>query len=187
MSLPTALPQLFQAEPTPVPVSSSAGGYQPAGLGSPAPTSPPLGFGSASTLDEPVWDTVKRDLKRIWKNLVMVVFPFKDRSQQSAALRNWDLWGPMVRAGRGGAGRGGQARRRAGRAGAALRAAGPEPQLLCCTRAPNSAPTASTTTRNKGENKNKMRFAGVCAGAGDHAFSGGGGGIRGVLGEQIVS
>ncbi|GAB4814020.1 hypothetical protein N2152v2_001066 [Parachlorella kessleri] len=26
----------------------------------------------------------------------MVVFPFKDRSQQSAALRNWDLWGPMV-------------------------------------------------------------------------------------------
>lgn len=27
---------------------------------------------------------------------VMVVFPFKDRSQQSAALRNWDLWGPMI-------------------------------------------------------------------------------------------
>lgn len=26
----------------------------------------------------------------------MVVFPFKDRSQQSAALRNWDLWGPMI-------------------------------------------------------------------------------------------
>jgi hypothetical protein len=53
-----------------------------------------LGFGSApqNTLDEPVWETVKRDLKRIYKNLVMVVFPFKDRSQQSAALRNWDLW-----------------------------------------------------------------------------------------------
>lgn len=25
-----------------------------------------------------------------------MVFPFKDRSQQSAALRNWDLWGPMI-------------------------------------------------------------------------------------------
>lgn len=94
--------QLFQAEPTPVPVSSSAGGYQPAGLASPnaaGATSPPLGFGTASTLDEPIWHTIKRDLKRIYKNLVMVVFPFKDRSQQSAALRNWDLWGPMVRRG----------------------------------------------------------------------------------------
>jgi hypothetical protein len=60
--------------------------------------SPPLGFGAAdqNTLDEPVWETAKRDLRRIYKNLVMVVFPFKDRSQQSAALRNWDLWGPMI-------------------------------------------------------------------------------------------
>lgn len=49
-----------------------------------------------NTLDEPVWETAKRDIVRIWRNLVMVVFPFQDRSQQSAALRNWDLWGPMV-------------------------------------------------------------------------------------------
>lgn len=66
-----------------------------------APSSPgarAAGYGPTSnTLDEPISDTIKRDLKRIWKNLVMVVFPFKDRSQQSAALRNWDLWGPMVR------------------------------------------------------------------------------------------
>jgi len=44
-----------------------------------------------------VWATVKRDLARIGDNLVLVVFPFKSRDQQSAALRNWDLWGPMVR------------------------------------------------------------------------------------------
>ena len=50
-----------------------------------------------NTLDEPVWETIKRDLKRIGANLVLVVFPFKSRDQQSAALRNWDLWGPMVR------------------------------------------------------------------------------------------
>ena len=56
------------------------------------------GFGSAplNTLDEPVWATVRRDLKRIGDNLVLVVFPFRSRDQQSAALRNWDLWGPMV-------------------------------------------------------------------------------------------
>ena len=40
---------------------------------------------------------VKRDLHRIGGNLILVVFPFKNRDQQSAALRNWDLWGPMVR------------------------------------------------------------------------------------------
>ena len=39
---------------------------------------------------------VKRDLHRIGGNLILVVFPFKNRDQQSAALRNWDLWGPMV-------------------------------------------------------------------------------------------
>lgn len=77
-----------------MPVSSPAGGYQPAPTS--AATSPPLGFGPTNTLDEPVWHTIKRDLIRIYKNLVMVVFPFKDRSQQTAALRNWDLWGPMV-------------------------------------------------------------------------------------------
>ena len=83
-----------------MPVSTaSLGGYQQAGSGSPrAAGSAALGFGGGpqNTLDEPVWETIKRDLLRIYKNLVMVVFPFKDRSQQSAALRNWDLWGPMI-------------------------------------------------------------------------------------------
>eukprot|EP00891_Asterochloris_glomerata_P006263 jgi/Astpho2/6263/Aster-03663 len=37
-----------------------------------------------------------RDVKRIWANLILVVFPFKNRDQQSSALRNWDLWGPMT-------------------------------------------------------------------------------------------
>lgn len=50
-----------------------------------------------NTLDEAVWETVKRDLVRIGNNLILVVFPFKNWDQQSAALRNWDLWGPMVR------------------------------------------------------------------------------------------
>ena len=71
-----------------------------------APISPTLSHGDfssgpdaelpLSTLDEPVWETIKRDLVRIGANLVLVVFPFKNWDQQSAALRNWDLWGPMV-------------------------------------------------------------------------------------------
>ncbi len=45
-----------------------------------------------------VRETIKRDLRRISQNLVLVVFPFNSgREEQQAALRNWDLWGPMVR------------------------------------------------------------------------------------------
>lgn len=49
-----------------------------------------------NTLDEPIMDTIKRDVIRIYKNLVMVVFPIEDRRQQHNALKNWDLWGPML-------------------------------------------------------------------------------------------
>lgn len=71
---PTRPLQLFTAEPS-VPVSSvggpAGGGYAPPGSNGGA-TSPPLGFGGgpSNTLDEPVWDTIKRDLLRIYKNLV---------------------------------------------------------------------------------------------------------------------
>ena len=75
-----------------MPVSTSGGGYQAA----PSGEAPSAISNITNTLDEPIWETVKRDVIRIYRNLVMVVFPFKDRSQQSAALRNWDLWGPMV-------------------------------------------------------------------------------------------
>mmetsp|Transcript_16277 Transcript_16277/g.48805 ORF Transcript_16277/g.48805 Transcript_16277/m.48805 type:complete len:240 (+) Transcript_16277:184-903(+) len=55
------------------------------------------GSGSPNTLDEPLWDTISRDLKQVYLNLKLVVFPFgSDREQQAQALRNWDLWGPMV-------------------------------------------------------------------------------------------
>ncbi|KAK9824705.1 hypothetical protein WJX72_012542 [[Myrmecia] bisecta] len=88
--------RLFQSEVPAVPVSTNfAQPNSPGSAGNYSPTAPghsqPL-----NTLDEPVWDTVKRDLRRIYANLVLVVFPFKNRDQQSAALRNWDLWGPMA-------------------------------------------------------------------------------------------
>ena len=93
--------QLFQQEPSHVPAVPAANAQQQPttspseGYGQGAPDSPTAD--ALNTLDEPVWHTIKRDLKRIYGNLVLVVFPFKNRDQQSAALRNWDLWGPMVR------------------------------------------------------------------------------------------
>ena len=66
----------------------SAGGYSPHSTSSQP---------HVSTLDEPLWQTIMRDVRRIWANLILVVFPFTNRDQQSSALRNWDLWGPMVR------------------------------------------------------------------------------------------
>nr|XP_046161430.1 protein YIPF6-like [Oncorhynchus gorbuscha] len=45
-----------------------------------------------STLDEPVKDTILRDLKAVGKKFVHVMYPKKS----SALLRDWDLWGPLL-------------------------------------------------------------------------------------------
>ena len=46
----------------------------------------------ATTLDEPVMDTVKRDLHVVWTKLKKVAIPTEDTKTE---LRNWDLWGPL--------------------------------------------------------------------------------------------
>lgn len=45
-----------------------------------------------TTLDEPVMDTVKRDLRMVWTKMMKVVVPSPDTKDE---LRNWDLWGPL--------------------------------------------------------------------------------------------
>ncbi|XP_030648401.1 protein YIPF6 [Chanos chanos] len=45
-----------------------------------------------STLDEPVKDTILRDLRAVGKKFVHVMYPKKS----SALLRDWDLWGPLL-------------------------------------------------------------------------------------------
>lgn len=94
--------QLFQHEGPPVASASTLPTYAPPPANSDFSSGGGGGSGMGNaplnTLDEPIWETVKRDLHRIGGNLILVVFPFKNRDQQSAALRNWDLWGPMVRA-----------------------------------------------------------------------------------------
>lgn len=44
------------------------------------------------TLDEPVWDTVRRDLTQIGIKLRHVLLPTESQDQ----LREWDLWGPLL-------------------------------------------------------------------------------------------
>ncbi|KAJ1913031.1 hypothetical protein IWQ60_009390 [Tieghemiomyces parasiticus] len=45
-----------------------------------------------NTLDEPVLTTILRDLTNIWAKLSQVLLP----RQRDHALRDWDLWGPLV-------------------------------------------------------------------------------------------
>ncbi len=49
-----------------------------------------------STLDESVWATLKRDLMQIGLNVRLVVFPISKQQTANKALREWDLWGPMI-------------------------------------------------------------------------------------------
>ncbi|XP_077586965.1 protein YIPF6 [Stigmatopora nigra] len=45
-----------------------------------------------STLDEPVKETILRDLRAVGKKFVHVLYP----KQSSELLRDWDLWGPLL-------------------------------------------------------------------------------------------
>lgn len=71
-------------------MDSSTHAAQPAVISGPS-------FIDENTLDEPLWSTIKRDIITIGRNLRSVLIPVKGQfSQQDAALRNWDLWGPLI-------------------------------------------------------------------------------------------
>jgi len=46
-----------------------------------------------TTLDEPVWTTIWRDVRKIGVKLYHVLIP---RGKSDKELREWDLWGPLV-------------------------------------------------------------------------------------------
>ena len=59
---------------------------------------PPGSLLDESTLDEPIWRTIWRDVVTIAKNLRAVLIPINWQfSGRERALANWDLWGPLVR------------------------------------------------------------------------------------------
>lgn len=63
----------------------------PAPVAAPVLTSDPLG---ECTLNEPVYDTVMRDLRSIGLKLKYVMMP-QAREDKAQGLKQWDLWGPL--------------------------------------------------------------------------------------------
>ncbi|KAJ3930545.1 MAG: hypothetical protein NXY57DRAFT_1011608 [Lentinula lateritia] len=51
-------------------------------------------YTGVDTLDEPVSQTITRDLLSIYSKLIQVVYP--RRSNGREVLRDWDLWGPFM-------------------------------------------------------------------------------------------
>ncbi|GAA5937991.1 Yip4p [Sporobolomyces koalae] len=49
-------------------------------------------YTGSDTLDEPVSETIMRDLRAIGNKVVQVLYPQAD----NAVLRDWDLWGPLL-------------------------------------------------------------------------------------------
>ncbi|ORX49356.1 putative terbinafine resistance locus protein [Piromyces finnis] len=48
--------------------------------------------GIQDTLDEPVLDTLLRDLNNVWAKMKQVLIPTGNEN----LLRDWDLWGPLI-------------------------------------------------------------------------------------------
>ncbi|BGP27972.1 hypothetical protein JCM10295v2_006959 [Rhodotorula toruloides] len=49
-------------------------------------------YTGTDTLDEPVSETIMRDLRAIGNKIVQVLHP----TSENAVLRDWDLWGPLI-------------------------------------------------------------------------------------------
>jgi hypothetical protein len=62
----------------------------PAGAGFQQPQHP---HEFESTLEEPVWETIARDLRAIGRKMMVVVLPCLGGDKE---LRDWDLWGPLL-------------------------------------------------------------------------------------------
>jgi hypothetical protein len=104
-SRPKSPPRASQVPPVPaglfssasIPVSTNPNGASSSSV-PPVQSASPSGFGSApvhSTLTEPVWHTLRRDMLRVATNVWTVVFPCFSGAEPGKALRDWDLWGPL--------------------------------------------------------------------------------------------
>ncbi|WVQ74947.1 hypothetical protein IAR50_004555 [Cryptococcus sp. DSM 104548] len=92
-------PPPLQSGPHPSGVSGKIG--QSGSGGKPGETSTGWGgvrtetrYTGESTLDEPVSETIMRDLRSIYAKLILILYPPKGGNHQ--LLRDWDLWGPLV-------------------------------------------------------------------------------------------
>mmetsp|Transcript_10588 Transcript_10588/g.21326 ORF Transcript_10588/g.21326 Transcript_10588/m.21326 type:complete len:229 (-) Transcript_10588:1229-1915(-) len=51
--------------------------------------------GMGSTLDEPVWETIMRDVRLVSRRMLLVLMPGTTSQVLRAELRDWELWGPL--------------------------------------------------------------------------------------------
>lgn len=58
----------------------------------PMPNNDVSGRMEFNTLDEPVMDTIKRDLKAVGSKFKHVLYPV----EKNSLLKEWDLWGPLL-------------------------------------------------------------------------------------------
>ena len=58
-------------------------------------TSDPLDD-TTDTIDEPIYQTIMRDLSNIGRKIALVLVPVRDDQKIQRELRNWDLWGPLL-------------------------------------------------------------------------------------------
>ena len=49
-----------------------------------------------STIDEPIRDTIMRDINSIKKKFKYILFPTSDAETVAGLSRDWDLWGPLI-------------------------------------------------------------------------------------------
>eukprot|EP00640_Fibrocapsa_japonica_P000186 CAMPEP_0113944126 /NCGR_PEP_ID=MMETSP1339-20121228/30652_1 /TAXON_ID=94617 /ORGANISM="Fibrocapsa japonica" /LENGTH=92 /DNA_ID=CAMNT_0000949201 /DNA_START=86 /DNA_END=361 /DNA_ORIENTATION=+ /assembly_acc=CAM_ASM_000762 len=49
-----------------------------------------------TTLDEPVSETIMRDLKQVYGKLKVVLLPRENQQGVLHKLKEWDLWGPLM-------------------------------------------------------------------------------------------
>ena len=52
--------------------------------------------GYVTTLDEPVSETIMRDLRNVAGKLKVVLMPREKQEGVLEKLREWDLWGPLL-------------------------------------------------------------------------------------------
>ena len=55
-------------------------------------------LGTTTTLDEPVSETILRDVRQVVSKLKIVLIPLGTDNHQSVLqkLKEWDLWGPLI-------------------------------------------------------------------------------------------
>merc|ERR1719182_487232 len=70
------------------------GSYTAPVPGGVTPTGTMAGEEGRCTLDEPVTETIMRDLRSIGTKLKYVMLP-RVRSDKAHGLKKWDLWGPL--------------------------------------------------------------------------------------------